>query len=80
MTANQLEYNYNAKRCKLLGLEIEQLTTELYYHRNASYLHLIDDVEQRLRDKRITLETLWSVQIDLFFEIRKENELITNNA
>jgi hypothetical protein len=80
MTPNEIQYSDNSRRCKFLGLEIERLTGQLNYQKKSLQMHFIGETEEELHITMVQLERLWGEQIDLFFEIKKENELITNNA
>lgn len=72
MTLAQIEYNFNAKQCIKLSKEIEHLTTEFYYQKNARDHEPMEIFEQQLREKKVQLSHLWNRQVDLFFEIREE--------
>ncbi|KIO75602.1 hypothetical protein TH53_19890 [Pedobacter lusitanus] len=72
----QILYNYNAMRCKDLGSEIEELNKVFCYHKHAFHLECLSELEESIRNKRIELSLLWDKQVDLFFVIKSENELI----
>lgn len=72
MTDDQLNYNYNARRCKHLASMLEILTENAHYYEKSFLYHKIEGCNSEVSNIRAELEVLWDRQIELFFRIQEE--------
>jgi len=65
-------YQDNAKKCKSLHLQLDMLYAELAYYKELYKISETQAMELKIIGVKGQLNSLWHKQVDLYFEINKQ--------
>lgn len=72
MTENQILYKINCKESKALCLRLEQLIEEADYYEKSLGYHSLEVCVTEIQQIRYHLDTIWTSQVILFYQIQEE--------